>query len=114
MARRELRMSPTYFHLLLAVSEGPRHGYAMMQEIEARTRGRIRLGPSSLYHSLGSLADAGLIEEAEGAAGDEGPHEERRRYWRITGKGRERLAGESEVLADVLAHARALGFGGGR
>lgn len=114
MAPRMLRMNPTYFHLLLALSEAPKHGYAMMQEIEERTAGRVRLGPSSLYHSLGRLADAGLIEGSEGEADHDGPHEERRRYWRLTGKGRERLAKESEILADVLAHARSLGFGGGR
>lgn len=113
MAPPDLRMSPTYFHLLLALSEGPKHGYAMMQEIEARTGGRVKLGPSSLYYSLGRLAEAGLIAEREGEGEGAEPHEERRRYYDLTPEGRRRLASESAVLADIVAHARAMGFVGG-
>jgi DNA-binding PadR family transcriptional regulator len=78
----------------------------MMQEIAERTGGRISLGPSSLYYSLGRLQGAGLIEETEGPGAHPEPHEERRRYYRLTERGRERLRAESEVLADIVAHAR--------
>ncbi|HZD06278.1 MAG TPA: PadR family transcriptional regulator, partial [Longimicrobiales bacterium] len=82
-------MSPTFFHLLLALSEGPKHGYAMMQEIEERTSDGVRLGPSSLYYSLGRLEEAGLITACEGDAGggSEDPHEDRRRYYELTREG---------------------------
>lgn len=111
MSPRDLRMTPAFFHLLLSLSASAKHGYAMMQEIEDRTEGRVRLGPSSLYYSLGRLEDAGLIEETEApeAAGDE-PHGERRRYYQLTASGRQRLREESEVLADIVAHARARGL----
>jgi DNA-binding PadR family transcriptional regulator len=85
----------------------------MMQEIEARTGGRVKLGPSSLYYSLGRLAEAGLIAEGEGEGEGAEPHEERRRYYDLTPEGRRRLASESAVLADIVAHARAMGFVGG-
>ena len=112
MTRPQLRMSPTYFHLLLALSENPKHGYAMMQEIEERTDGRLRLGPSSLYYSLARLADAGLIEDRDVAGDSAEPHENRRRYYSLTAEGRTRLASESSVLADIVAHARAMGIVG--
>jgi DNA-binding PadR family transcriptional regulator len=107
MAER-LRLTPIFLHLLLSFSEGPRHGYAAMQEIEERTGGRIRLGPSSLYYSIARLEAAGLLEEAQVAAGNE-PHGERRRYYRLTAAGRKRLREETRVLEDIVAHARAQG-----
>lgn len=109
MAPRELRMTPTFFHLLLFLQAGPRHGYAMMQEIEERTEGRVSLGPSSLYYSLGRLEDAGLIAETGEPEGVDPPHGERRKYYRLTDDGRERLRAEAEVLADIVDHARAQG-----
>ncbi|MCG6987494.1 MAG: PadR family transcriptional regulator [Gemmatimonadetes bacterium] len=105
----EPRMTPLFFHLLLSLSEGPRHGYALMQEIEERSGGGVVLGPSSLYYALGRLEDSGLIREVDGPAGDD-PHEERRRYYALTARGRQRLADETRVLADIVAHARARGI----
>lgn len=106
-----LRLTPTYFHLLLSLADGPRHGYAMMQEIEERSGGRVRLGPGSLYYSLGRLEDAGLIREhpgaGEGPAPEPSPHEERRRYYELTPDGRQRLRQEMHVMANIVAHARA-------
>lgn len=103
-------MTPAFYHLLLSLTAGPKHGYAMMQEIADRTQGRVSLGPSSLYYSLGRLEDAGLIRESEGPSGPEEPHEERRRYYALTRRGQERLREESEVLADIVAHARSYGL----
>jgi len=105
-----LRMTPTFLHLLLCLAESPKHGYAAMQEVEERTGGRVRLGPSSLYYALGRLEDGGLIEEVEVEASGEEPHEGRRRYYRLTGAGRTRLREEARLLEGVVAHARAHGF----
>ena len=107
-----MRLTPAFVHVLLTLSAGPRHGYALMQEIEERTAGRIRLGPSSLYYSLSRLQDAGLIEEVDAPVADirSEPHGERRRYYRLTKHGRKRLAEETAVLADIVAHARAQGL----
>ncbi|MGD2071477.1 MAG: PadR family transcriptional regulator [Gemmatimonadota bacterium] len=110
MSPRDIRITPSFLHLLLSLSEGPRHGYRMMQEIEERTDGRTRLGPSSLYYSLGRLEDAGLIREVEGPDDEDEPHGERRRYYALTDDGRRRLREETEALADIVAHARAQGL----
>ena len=73
-------------HILLALLDQERHGYAIMQAIEALTHGDMRLGPGTLYTSIRKLLDGGLIEES-----DERPDEddERRRYYRISDSGRE-------------------------
>jgi DNA-binding PadR family transcriptional regulator len=112
MTDQKPRLTPAFVHLLLALSGGPRHGYALMQEIEERTAGRVRLGPSSLYYSLSRLEEAGLIEEGVAPAADlrHEPHGERRRYYRLTKAGRARLVEEATVLAAIVAHARAQGL----
>ncbi len=104
-----LRMTPTFLHMLLSFAEGPRHGYVVMKEVEDRSRGRIRLGPSSLYYSIGRLEEAGLLEEVEVEPDASEPHEDRRRYYRLTAAGGERLREEARVLDDILEHARAQG-----
>jgi DNA-binding PadR family transcriptional regulator len=109
MATNDIRITPTFLHLLLCLADEPKHGYHMMQEIEARTGGRLSLGPSSLYYALGRLEDEELIEGVEGRGIGDEPHEERRRYYRLTEAGRRRLRRETEALADIVAHARAHG-----
>ena len=103
---RVLRLTPTFFHLLLCLAERPKHGYGMMMEIEERTEGSLRLGPSSLYYSLGRLEEAGLIRETEVADAEQEVHGERRRYYALTAAGRRRLESELRALKHVLAHAR--------
>jgi DNA-binding PadR family transcriptional regulator len=105
-----IRITPTLLHLMLSFSEGPKHGYVVMQEVAERTGGRVRLGPSTLYYSLGRLVDAGLVEEVEVSGGEAEPHEDRRRYYRLTVAGRKRLREEARVLEGIVAHARAHGF----
>lgn len=109
MGAPDLTMTPRLVHILLSLVPGACHGYAMLQEIDERTAGRVKLGPSSLYWSLGRLEDAGLIEEAEQPTEVES-EDERRRYWRLTEPGRERLRFELESLEDLVAnvHAREL------
>jgi DNA-binding PadR family transcriptional regulator len=109
VAAREPRMTPLFFHLMLSLSKGPGHGYAMMGEVAERTGGRIQVGPSSLYYALGRLEEAGWIAEADPPGTEEAPHEERRRYYRLTALGRSRLEDEAATLADIVAHARAQG-----
>lgn len=97
-------MTPTFFHILLSMVDGERHGYALMQEIAERTEGGIRLGPGSLYWSLNRLQEEGLIEETE-ARPDPDHGDERRRYYRLTEAGEELLAREAESWAKVVALA---------
>jgi DNA-binding PadR family transcriptional regulator len=102
-------LPPAAFHILLAVADRERHGYAIMQDVHARTDGKLRLGPGTLYGSIKRLLADGLIEEL-----DERPDPEdddvRRRYYRITRLGRKVAIEESGRLATLLRHARALGL----
>lgn len=109
MAANELRITPTFLHLMLCLADEAKHGYLMMQEIETRTGGKLRLGPSSLYYGLGRLEDVGLIEEIEVAPDPDEPHDDRRRYYRLTKVGQRRLREETEALAQLVDHARAQG-----
>src|SRR4029450_13789988 len=98
-------LPPAAFHILLAVAERDRHGYAIMQDVFARTDGQLRLGPGPLYGSIRRLLEDGLIEEL-----DERPDPEnddvRRRYYRITRLGRKVAVEESTRLAALLRHAK--------
>jgi DNA-binding PadR family transcriptional regulator len=88
------------FHVLLALAEGERHGYAIMKEVERATRGEARLGPGTLYRTLGDLLDQNLIEPAPGA------EDARRRTYRLTGRGRRVAAQEARRLARLVDLAR--------
>jgi DNA-binding PadR family transcriptional regulator len=103
---RLLPLTPVVFHSLLALAEGPRHGYALAQEVEEASDGRIRMGPGTLYGSLQRMQDEALVEEAPNP-GEGGAHAERRRYYRLTAFGRAVLRGETERLADAVRLARA-------
>jgi DNA-binding PadR family transcriptional regulator len=111
---RELRLTPVFFHILLSLAERPRHGYALMQEVEERTGGRIRPGPGSLYYALARLEDAALICEAEDVGGGCSPdaalHEERRRYYALSPEGRRRLVDELAVLSEIVSRAGLVGL----
>lgn len=92
-----LPLSPIAFHVLVALAQGPKHGYAIAQEVEDLTEGRIVMGPGTLYGSLQRLTGAELICEADNP-GDEGLHTKRRRYYRMTPLGSAALAAESTRL----------------
>ncbi len=94
---RVLPLSPTAFHVLVALAQGPKHGYGIAQEVEELTEGRIKMGPGTLYGSLQRLSAAELICEADNP-GDEGVHAKRRRYYRMTPLGGAALAAESTRL----------------
>ena len=102
---KQIRLTPPLFHILLSLTEGEKHGYGIMLEVRQRTGGNVKLGPGSLYWSLDRLEECGLIAEA----GDQktGSGEERRVYYRLTGKGRNTLRDETAKLADIVELARA-------
>lgn len=101
-----LPLTPTVFYMLVALADGPRHGYAIAQEVEELSDGRVVMGPGTLYGSLQRMADLGLIAET-GNPGDEGLHAERRRYYRISTLGNDALRVESERLLRAVNVARA-------
>jgi DNA-binding PadR family transcriptional regulator len=101
-----LPLKPRVLHILLALADGPRHGYAIMQEVARLTDGGTRMGPGTLYGTIKRLLAAGLIEEADERP-DPALDDERRRYYRITRLGRRVLEAEAVRMTTLLAAARA-------
>ena len=93
------------FHILLALADGESHGYGIMQDVERFTNGETRLGPGTLYRSIQRMLVDGLIEELAIALHDE-TDDDRRRYYRLTPKGRAAAKREAERLADLVDAAR--------
>ncbi len=101
-------LTPAVFHILLALSEGERHGYAIMQVVAEDSGGVVKMGPGTLYGTLKRLLEAGLVEEA-GEHPDLALSAERRRYYRITSGGREAVRTEARRLQSAVRTARARG-----
>jgi DNA-binding PadR family transcriptional regulator len=101
-----LPLTPAVFHILLSLSAGERHGYAIMQDVAADTDGALQLGPGTLYGCLKRMLAARLVEES-----DERPDpkldDERRRYYRITDFGAQTVRAEADRLAAAVSAAQA-------
>lgn len=93
----------------MALAPGARHGYAVMQDVEALTDGAVRLGPGTLYRTIGRLVADGLIEETE-ASDPDAPHDARRRRYRLTPLGRSVAEREAEAMARLVDRARTVGL----
>lgn len=100
-----LPLTPAAFQILLALSGGERHGYAIMREIEASTQGQLRIGPGTLYRSIKQMLAQGLIVAAAERP-DPALDDERRRYYRLTELGQRVGAAEARRLARLVAQAR--------
>ena len=100
-ARTAAPLTPAVFHILLALSEGPLHGYAIMQAVEASAGSAMRMGPGTIYGSLQRMEEAGLVKELASRTGD------RRRMFTLLPAGRKALLAESERLARLAAIVRA-------
>lgn len=102
-----LPLAPAFLHILIALGDGERHGYSIMQDVAARTEGRVRMSPGTLYGSIKRMLAEGLIEElTTGAAAAD----ERRRFYRITRFGRRVAAAEAQRLTSLLSQARTSGL----
>lgn len=114
-ARQGSSLTPAQFHILLALTEGERHGYAIMQEVERRTEGIVELGPGTLYRSIKQLRARGFIVEIEGESHRSAGSERRRRAYRVTPEGRARITEEAQRLRTLVQWADdALALEGGR
>jgi DNA-binding PadR family transcriptional regulator len=100
-----LPLSPAVFNILLALADGERHGYSIMQEIAAQTQGKLRIGPTTLYRSIKHMLEDGLIVESDERP-DPALDDERRRYYRLTDLGRRVTVAEMQRLEQSLAIAR--------
>lgn len=101
-----LPLTPATFHILLSLTEGVKHGYAVKREVEARTQGIVRLGAGTLYEAIQRLDRQGLIAEAQAPRGAVEPNA-RWRFYETTRRGREVLKAELGRLEADLKYAKA-------
>lgn len=98
-----LPLSPHQFHILLALVDGERHGYALIQDIDQRTAGELRLGTGTLYTAIARLVALELIEDAN-------RDDARRRFYRLLPLGRAVLKAETRRLEALVRHAHGMGI----
>ncbi|HYT68113.1 MAG TPA: PadR family transcriptional regulator [Vicinamibacterales bacterium] len=101
-----LPLTPAIAHILLAVADEDRHGYAIMQEVERITSGAVRMGPGTLYGTVKRMMASGLLAETDERP-DPALDDERRRYYRATSLGRAVLEAETQRMSALVSAARA-------
>lgn len=104
MTRTARPLTPAVLHILLALASGERHGYAIMKEVERDSEGKVRMGPGTLYGTIGRMLTAGLIREGDSRP-DPGMDDARRVYYRLSAGGEAALSAELERYRRTLAVA---------
>jgi DNA-binding PadR family transcriptional regulator len=104
-----LPLQPATFHILLSLADEDRHGYAIIQDVAARTAGAVRLSAGTLYRSIQRMLDDDLIVEIRKRPAPE-DDDERRRYYRITKFGTQVARAEAQRLSGLVKLARASGL----
>jgi DNA-binding PadR family transcriptional regulator len=104
-----LPLPPVTFHILMALADGDRHGYAIIQDVEERTDGELRLGAGTLYRSMHRMLEQGLIVESTRRPA-RALDDERRRYYRLTPFGTSVARAETRRLTQLVRLARARGL----
>ena len=104
-----LPLPTAVFHILIALADRDRHGYSIMQDVAARTGGKVQLSAGTLYSSIRRMLEQGLIEELAESP-DPSSTDERRRYYRLTRFGRRVAAAEVDRLNALVQQARATGL----
>ena len=104
-----LPLPTAHFHILVALADRDRHGYSIMQDVSARTDGKVRLSAGTLYSAIRRMLEQGLIEELAERP-DPNHDDERRRYYRLTKLGRAVATAEARRLERMLTDARATGL----
>src|ERR1700680_4942063 len=100
-AEERIPLTAAVLHILLALADGERHGYGIMQEVTGRAGGQVKMGPGTLYGSIKRMLAAGLSEET-GDLRDPTLDDERRRYYRLTGFGLRVMQAEVLRLQQIL------------
>ncbi len=100
-----LPLTPAVFHILLALADGEKHGYAIMQEVGRLTDGRLRMGPGTLYGTIKRMLAERWIEETPERP-DPALDDERRRYYQLTELGSKLAVAETRRLSCLLKRAR--------
>ena len=101
-----LPLPTAVFHILVALADRDRHGYAIMQDVDARTGGKVRLSAGTLYSAIRRMLEQGLIEELRDSPDPESA-DERRRYYRLTRLGRDVAVAEAKRFSELIEQARA-------
>ena len=104
-----LPLPTAVFHILIALADRDRHGYSIMQDVAARTGGKVQLSAGTLYSSIRRMLEQGLIEELAESP-DPSSTDERRRYYRLTRFGKRAAAAEVERMTALVRQARATGL----
>ncbi len=99
-------LTPAVLHTLLALANGPLHGYAISQEVERATDGQVRMGPGTLYGTLQRMQAAELVQPVYSEDAGTSPHADRRRTYTMTTAGRQALETEARRLEKIVALAR--------
>jgi len=108
-----LPLQSATFHILMAIADEDRHGYAIIQDVSARTDGALKLSAGTLYRSIQRMLEQGLLIETRDRPAPE-DDDERRRYYRITPFGRQVAEAEAKRLMQLVKLARQSGFATGR
>jgi len=104
-----LPLPPATFHILLSLAEGDRHGYGIIQDVEQRTGGELRLSAGTLYRSIQRMLEQGLLVESTRRPAP-AEDDERRRYYRLTPFGTAVARAEARRLSELVRMARARGL----
>jgi DNA-binding PadR family transcriptional regulator len=104
-----LPLPTAVFHILVALADRDRHGYSIMQDVSARTDGKVRLSAGTLYSAIRRMLEQGLIEELRDSP-DPHSDDQRRRYYRLTALGRQVALAEARRLRDMLSQAQETGL----
>ncbi|MDH3469137.1 MAG: PadR family transcriptional regulator [Gammaproteobacteria bacterium] len=103
--RTNAPLTPAVLHILLALSTQERHGYGIMKQVQSDSKGKVNMGPGTLYGSIRRMIDAGLLRESNNKIDPE-MDDERRVYYKITGLGHRALAAELQRYREVVAVAK--------
>ena len=106
-----LPLTPPVFHILMALADGERHGYGIMQDVARQTGDALQLGPGTLYGCLKRMLAVGLVEESDERP-DPALDDERRRYYRMTTLGKHVVRAEAQRLTNAVMAARTKLAGG--
>ncbi len=105
-----LPLTPAVLHILLALMDGEKHGYAIMQDVETISEGKIKMGPGTLYGSIKRMLVSNLIQETDERP-DPALDDSRRRYYKLTGFGSRVVRAEIDRLTKLVSIAAIRGFG---
>jgi DNA-binding PadR family transcriptional regulator len=100
----QVPLTPVEFHILLSLADGERHGYAIRQDVTERTDDQFRLRTGTLYTVIKRMLDGGWLAETGAPDGEDG--DERRRYYRLTPRGRDAMRGEARRLEALVRMAQ--------